>query len=219
MQRITWISGWGINPESLRPTAEQFLPAAGHAFVPPTDRAAEAAGASDWVVGWSLGAWCVLRAAADGFLFRGRVLLLAPFVAFGAEFGLGGRCSRTQVRWLRRGLERSPRAALQDFYQRAGLDPQDGELPYAMADLRCGLDWLELDASPAMRRFAAAGLPANWCAFVGDADPLLDARAVAASLPGCAILAGAGHGLRSLLAAGQLHGQMGEGTAPPERTG
>jgi hypothetical protein len=199
--RVTWIGGWGVSPEDLRPLAEGFLPGADHAFLPPVRGAAEAAAGCDFVAGWSLGAWHVMEAAARGVRFRNRVLLLAPFVAFCSEHGLGGRCSQTQVRWLRRWLQGEPVAALRDFYSRAGLGEAPAQLPYATGDLLAGLDLLAQDASPALRKFAAGGLPEKWQAVIGGSDPLLDADAVARALPGCQITPGAGHRAEELLGA------------------
>jgi len=200
MANVTWIGGWAVAPERLRRLANEFLPAASHTFLPPVPGAAESAASSDWVAGWSFGAWRVMDAAARGVRFQGRVLLLAPFVAFCSEYHLGGRCSLTQVRRLRRWMQNDPMAALRDFYQRAGMNGAPGELPYAVEDLLAGLDLLAADASPGLREFAARGLPENWWAVIGESDPLLDARAVCAALHGCEIVSGAGHSLETLLA-------------------
>lgn len=201
MTRVTCIGGWGVAPESLRPAMAGFLPGAELACLPPVDAAAEKAAESERVVAWSLGAWCVLAAAARGVTFSGQVVLLAPFVAFCSEQGMGGRCSRTQVRWLRRWLEREPLKALADFYQRAGLGQGPAALPYAMEELRQGLEWLESDAAPELRRFVARGLPKNWSAWIGETDPLLDAAAVTRWLPGCRVAPEGGHAFHALLAA------------------
>jgi hypothetical protein len=153
------------------------------------------------------------------------VLLFAPFVAFPSEAGLGGKCSATQVKFLRRWLQREPLAALADFCKRAEIPeplarstsslsqrervgvrenaPNNPPLPYALPDLLEGLDRLSEDAPPALRDFAAHGLPRNWQAVVGDHDPLLDGAAVCRSLPGCVLLRGVGHAIADLLAASQ----------------
>src|SRR5512137_2312510 len=104
--RITWISGWGVAPEFWRPLAQRYAPDASHSFLPPLPLTPDIGG--DCLVGWSLGAWRVLEAAAAGVRLPSRVVLLAPFVAFCAEDGLGGRCARAQVRWLIRWLQRDP---------------------------------------------------------------------------------------------------------------
>jgi hypothetical protein len=228
--RVTWIGGWGVAPESLRPVAEKYFAHSQHTFLAPTadcirqvlecggplplseppdpSQERQRAGAvqdagADVLVAWSLGAWRVIEAASRGVEFPGMVLLLAPFVAFPSEAGLGGKCSRTQVKFLRRRLQREPRAALADFYQRGGLGAAPDALPYAMPDLLEGLDRLAEDASPVLREFAARGLPRNWQALVGDDDLLLDAETVRRSLPGCVRVRGAGHAIADLLRASQ----------------
>lgn len=181
--------------------AEGFLPKAEHSFLAPGAAAARAAGESDFVFAWSLGAWHALAAAAAGVGFQGRVFLLAPFLSFCAEDNLGGRCSRTQVKFLRRWIAREPEAALIDFYARAGLrfSPPSPSCPLDV--LTEGLDTLLAGASPELLRFAEQGLPKGWEAVVGRNDPLLDAEAVCRSIRGCAPVSGATHALETLLPA------------------
>lgn len=197
--RMTWISGWGVPPDACRPVATQFAPAATHAFLPPLPDAPSTTAGSDWTIGWSLGAWRILDDAARGRVFPGRVLLLAPFLAFCSEFHLGGRCSVTQVRYLKRWVQRDPLAALRDFRFRAELGPGPDALPYAADALLDGLDRLAEDATPALRAFASRGLPPNWTAVVGARDPLLDASALCRALPGCQVAPEARHDLAPLL--------------------
>lgn len=208
--RVTWIGGWGVAPESMRPVAEQYFAQSQHTFLAPTVKAFEEHNqlrTSDIVVGWSFGAWRILEAASRGVEFPGMVLLFAPFVAFPAESGLGGKCGATQVKFLRRWLQREPLAALTDFCKRAGIPSATAPLnlapPYTLPDLLEGLDRLGEDAPPSLREFAARGLPRNWQAVVGDQDPLLDGTSVCRSLPGCVLLRGVGHDIADLLAASQ----------------
>jgi hypothetical protein len=228
--RVTWIGGWGVAPESMRPVAEKYFTQSQHTFLAPTadcvrqvlecgghpplsvapdaSKKRQRAGAvqdagADILVAWSLGAWRVIEAASHGVVFPGMVLLLAPFVAFPSESQLGGKCSATQVKFLRRWLQREPFAALADFYQRGGLGAPPAELPYALPDLIEGLDRLSEDASPVLREFAARGLPRNWQALVGDSDPMLDGAAVCQAFSGCTLLRGAGHAIADLLRASQ----------------
>lgn len=196
---MTWISGWGVDPLRWRAAALEWRPAVSHVFLPPRLGAAEMAADSDIVVAWSLGAWRVLSAASSGVVFSGRAILLAPFVAFCAEHGMGGKCAQSQVRWLRRWILRDGRAALADFHQRAGLGTAPADTPYPLVEMLEGLDRLAEDASPALRQFAARGLPPGWAALVGDQDALLNAEAVCRALPGCRIVSGGTHAPETLL--------------------
>ena len=193
---VVWISGWGVAPEGLRSAATNVLPNVEHLFRPSAPEALDDLGGCELLVGWSLGAWRILDAAARGRQFEGRVLLLAPFTAFCSEHNLGGRCSLTQVRWLRRWLQRDPEAALKDFYERAGLEVS---VPYAANHLMEGLDRLAEDASPALRAFGQAGLPPNWTAVVGERDPVLDAVTICRVIKGCKTVSGARHRFEDLI--------------------
>lgn len=204
MPRIAWIAGWGVEPESLSPSARHFAPDAEHLFFPPTPDFLQEVGASDILIAWSLGALRVLDGATAGWQFPGQVILLAPFIAFCAEHGCGGKCSLTQVRYLKRWVVRDPKAAVADFYTRAGLGTLTSRVTLPVPLLLEGLDRLALDAPSGLRCFAAQGLPANWQAWVGDADPLLEASGVLNTLKSCLLLPGAGHSIVDLL--GQLRG-------------
>lgn len=199
--RITWISGWAVAPESLRPTANNYFPGSEHTFLAPTKDVVSLIGSPDVTIAWSLGAWRLLEAASRGAKYGGMVMLLAPFVAFPSESNLGGKCSVTQVKYLHRWLQRDPLAAIGDFFQRVRMLDVPTELPYALPDLLEGLDRLSEDASPALRGFAARGLQPNWQALIGDQDPLLDGRAVCDALQGCTLVRGVGHSIADLLRA------------------
>lgn len=193
MLSVTWISGWGMSPTSLRPVASQCFPGANHVFLPPVQAAVQAARNSDLLVGWSFGAWRLLQAGAEGVTYPGRVCLLSPFVAFCADYGLGGRSSVSHVRWLARWIRRDASAALTDFRQRAGLSADSTEMPYALTDLLEGLVRLAEDAPRELRQFAREELPGNWAALVGEQDPLLDASMIASSIRGCEVVPTATH--------------------------
>lgn len=199
MLQIAWIAGWGVHPEMLRALAGPFAPEGDHTFHFPRPHTAFEVQNKDLIIAWSLGALRMLEAAAAGARFGGRVILLAPFVAFCSEHGRGGKCSLTQVRFLKRWVRRQPDAAVADFYSRAGLGALSQAVAVPVPDLLEGLDRLAADASPALRAFAANELPPDWQAWVGDSDPLLDASGVAASIRGCHIAARADHSIRSLL--------------------
>lgn len=198
---IGWVGGWGLSPAELEPFAESRAPGAQHVLLAPVAGAAEAAADCDAVVAWSLGAHRVLAAAARGVRFPDRVLLLAPFTAFCSDDGACGKVSRTQVRWLRRQLAARPQETLAQFRRDAGLPSATvaDELPYAPDLLAEGLDRLMEPPSASLVAFARKGLPEGWEAYVGDADPLLNARGVVDAIPGCAIVEGAGHRLADFL--------------------
>ncbi len=171
------ISGWGIAPESVAP----LFPAGTRVLAPTRENIASLAGAQR-VVGYSLGAFLLLEAAARGEFSCADVSLFAPFLAFPREAGAGGKIAATQVKFLRRWAGKNPAAALADFYVRAGLSfpppTASDALPYRAEDLDAGLEILataKLDGVPANAR--------SWKIFLGENDALLDAQAVAATFP------------------------------------
>ncbi len=201
MMQSVWISGWGIPPEMLRPLGRAHSPEAELVLLAPTAAAAETAAGAEIVVAWSFGAFRVLEAAARGLVFTGRVYLLAPFTAFAAEHGQGGRCALAQLRWLKRWLGRDANDALRDFYSRAGIGGPAEPDPAFVTQWEADLDTLMRDPGPAIRARFAAGLPENFHAAIGGRDPLLDAGVIASLLPGTRIVPEAGHECAPLLAA------------------
>lgn len=199
MREVGWIGGWGVEPQSLRSLGNLYFPRARNTFYAPLPSVPALVAESDCVVAWSLGASRLLKAAAEGLRVHGRVFLLAPFLAFCSEDGLGGRCSRSQVRWLRRWIQRDPQSALGDFYSRANLDDLPRRLPYPMEELLEGLDALEQNASPVLKDFASKGLPAGWKALVGTQDSLLEPEVVMRTLNGCVCFEGGTHSAATLL--------------------
>jgi len=195
--KIGWLLGWAVPEGWFAPLARQALPGAEHTFVaaePDALARLETAGPFDWVAGYSLGSLLLLRAAARADRL-GRVALLAPIFAFPREAELGGRVARAQVHQLSRWLRRDERAALADFYARAGLDvPPEGAPTAAAHVLRWGLDRLENDR-------VEPPLPENWRAWCGARDPLLDAVRLRALAPAVQIVADATHHPAELLRA------------------
>lgn len=198
IKKVTWLAGWGVEPESLRGIAERALPAATHAYLPALTPELAGAMESEFTVGWSLGAWRLLKEGSLGAQFAGQVILLAPFVAFCAENDQGGRSREAHVRWLKRWVQRDRGEALRDFFARAGLTTVT---PATSAEgLAEGLDELLRTPAPEMIRFAA-GLPANWRAFVGEHDELLIPQRICRMVGGCRVVGGAGHDPAALMAA------------------
>ena len=197
-----WISGWGVPPETLRPMASAYSPGAHLELLAPTASAAKTAASASLVVGWSFGAFRILQAAARGQVFSGRVLLLAPFISFAVEHGWGGRCTLTQLRWLKRWLVRDSLSALQDFYQRAGIArPEPVNNDPLVEGWGADLDTMMEDTGREILNHFAGGLPSNFAAAVGECDPLLDAHRIVEVLPGTRLIPGAGHECGPLLAA------------------
>ena len=198
---IGWVGGWGLSPAELQPLAEAHAPAARHVLLAPIAGAPEAAADCDAVVAWSLGAHRVLEAASRGVRFPPRVLLIAPFTSFCADDGASGKVARTQLRWLQRQFAAQSLETLAQFRRDAGLPAAtvSDELPYAPEMITEGLERLMEPAGAGLVTFARRGLPDGWEAYVGDADPLLNAQGVADAIKGCVIVEGAGHALSDFL--------------------
>jgi malonyl-CoA O-methyltransferase len=195
--KIGWLMGWAVPEAWFARLARQALPDAEHVFVAAEPNALaqlEKAGPFDWMVGYSLGSLLLLREAARADRL-GRVVLLAPILAFSREAELGGRVARGQVKQLSRWLRRDVLAALMDFYARAGLDvPQEYVSTATTDNLLWGLDRLENDR-------AEPPLPAGWRAWCGADDALLDATRLRGLAPSVQIVAGATHHPLPLLCA------------------
>lgn len=185
-ERWTWIGGWGLPTDWLREQAEQVLPFATHTVLAPGPTALNGIDWSrvDRVAGYSFGAFLLLEHANK---IPRPALLLAPFFAYPAEAGFGGKIRRAQLRFLLRWLKEEPAAALGDFYRRAELDlkpPRD--VPYARAELEWGLRHLSKEAAP-------AHLPEGWTGVIGDQDPLLDGSVLQGLEPRLQVVPGTGH--------------------------
>ena len=191
--RVAWMLGWGVPAAWFAPLAQQAFPTADHVLIPAGPDAIgqlEREPRLDLIVGYSLGAQLLLGVADR---LRPPVGLLAPIFAFPQERGLGGRVAGTQVRYLSRWLKRDPAAALQDFYQRAGLDILPESVPVgALDELSWGLDRLLNAELPAK-------LPAGWTALCGASDALLDAERLHAIDPRIHVVPGATHHPGTLL--------------------
>ncbi|HTB81251.1 MAG TPA: hypothetical protein VK717_10235 [Opitutaceae bacterium] len=193
--KIGWLMGWAVPEAWFASLVRNAFPAAEHVFVaamPDALARLEKAGPFDWVAGYSLGSLLLLHEAERAGRI-GRVALLAPIFAFPREAELGGRIAVAQVRSLARWLRRDPRAALADFYARAGLDAPEGAL-VSVEDLLWGLERLEKDR-------AEPPLPAGWAAWCGASDALLDAARLQALTPSVRIISGATHHPAALLRA------------------
>ena len=194
--RRGWMCGWGVDCSAFEACCRAHYPGEEPRVEPATWRgwARLRAAGCDALGGFSLGAWLLLRAAQLGEAAGGDVVLLAPFLAFPAEAGLGGRVKRVQLERVRRWLRTDPEGALGDFGRRCELDLPLAN-PACREELEEGLAWLgsvELGALPD----AAQG----WRAYVGDRDSLLD-PVVVSPWRAAEVVAGVGHQASALMAA------------------
>ncbi|MDP0495366.1 MAG: alpha/beta fold hydrolase [Verrucomicrobiota bacterium JB024] len=226
MKTVTWISGWACPAEATQAFAQSVCPEAAHEIFLPTSICTEkmdtSSGApsgvvaeteagygakADIIVGYSTGAFLLLG-AWDKLPSAARVVLVAPFADFRAESGRGGKTPAAKLRFLLRWLRRDPLAALQDFYQRAGLGEPPAGLPYAQEELVWGIEQLAEVAQPGLagqtdpypkNEYASPASAARdsrcLTVLVGDQDTLLDAEALRADFPMLTVVPGAGHAL------------------------
>ena len=178
--------------------AEKKLPDATHVCFEPGPDAweqLEQAGPFDALGGYSLGSQLLLKNPARASELSEKVGLLAPIFAFADEAGLGGRISRTQVRYLSRWLLREREAALTDFYLRAGLD--------VAASLSSGISSATLDwgLSRLQTGKVLPPAPSHWKLYCGTADALLDGERLAHLDTTVNLVAGATHHPEMLLRA------------------
>ena len=178
---IAWVMGWAVPQDWFAAQVNEVFPSGKHEFFEPTDTVLtelEACGPFDLIAGYSLGAHLLLAEAARVERLCAQVVLLAPFLAFPEEDGLGGRVARTQVRYLARWMRRDRQAALTDFYTRAGLNEVTPEMAdgIAMETLVTGLTLLEAGR-------VAPSIPPGWRMYAGSDDSLLDATVLAGHLP------------------------------------
>lgn len=192
-----WLCGWAIDREAFAALCRERLPAAQHRVEAPTREGRDRLLASgvDRLGGYSLGAWLLLEAAGCERPPAQPVVLLAPFLAFPAESGRGGRVRKAQLRVVSRGLASDPCATVRDFARRAELTLPPIRTPL-VAELAEGLECLQ---NPGLQ--SLPGGASSWKAFIGAADTLVDAEALAAHWPGLRIVGGAGHDPDALLSA------------------
>ncbi len=190
--KVLWIGGWGTSPAWGLTAVRRWRPSWTHEWVTPSPRCAEwADGSHDWVGGYSLGACLILRRPEE-FPAKREQFFVAPFLDLKREAGLGGLVATTQLKVTRKWLRRDPMAALNDFYQRAGLNlTLSDALPYAAEDLAWGLDILLSEPPPFPQ--SDPGL-----AVIGANDPLVVADRIKGFFPRNMVVEGAGHHLDEL---------------------
>ena len=190
--KFLWMGGWAIPEWYVLEHAQRIFPDAQHFFSPPI-KDVTIHNDFDQVFGYSLGAFLLLRWPCR-FPKKEPKTLISPFLAFPKENALGGKISRTQVKFTQRQLKGNPLEAINDFFLRAGLDLSLDSLPYPLEDLLWGLEVL-LSESVEPSEVSARGD----FAILGEKDKLLEAASIAKFFPSHSILKDAGHGLDQLL--------------------
>ena len=171
--------------------ASRILLDANHSVYTPTAENLEhiSSSQSDILIGHSLGAFLLLQ-RPDILNKATKCILVAPFLDFKVEAKKGGKIATTQLKYLSKWLNKNPLAAINDFYQRAGLElEKPTTLPYPLDDLRWGIDCLITSStdSPDLE---------NVLLFVGEDDPLLDASTLKQYLPSIQTIPNANHKLQ-----------------------
>lgn len=189
--RITWIGGWAIPEMYIRRLVVAAFPEYEHRVIYPgrdwVNKMKEAT--YDYLVGYSLGAHLLLR-ENENIIYRD-ILLVAPFIDLKREEKKGGRVAKTQLRVLRRNLERDALSAVNDFYIRAGLKQKVDRLPYSLEDLKYGIDIL------LENKELQCGVNCRSC--IGDRDALINSSKLTQYIPNLETIENATHSLDTLL--------------------
>lgn len=197
MKRWLWLGGWGLTPQWQAELLSRYWSDVEHEVLYPGELCMTkfyeclATGDVTGVGGYSLGACLLLREFQEPPNMP--VQLLAPIFDFNAEAAKGGRLKRAHLHALLRWLRRDPLAALNDFYQQAGLEVDSVKtLPYKVEDLIWGIEQLQ-STSVEYSRWK------NVRALIGERDALLDPVMMQQLWPELTILPNAGHDLNELL--------------------
>ncbi|WP_269540862.1 hypothetical protein [Cerasicoccus fimbriatus] len=197
MKHWIWVGGWGLSSSEQQCAFAERWPEFEHTVLVPDSlciaelvrfcREYEV----ERIGGYSLGAFLLLREYAQ--LPELPIMLLAPILDFKREALKGGRVDGRRLSVLLRWLRRDPLAALQDFYQQAGIARDASEvLPYDFDALYWGIEQL---AGPGVEHWRRD----NIRACVGERDHLLDAVQLQQRWPDLLILPDAGHDFKELL--------------------
>jgi len=197
MKRWLWIGGWALPVEWQSRLLKKYWPDFSHDVLTPNELCmaefVQRMDSGDYVRlgGYSLGSLLLLRSLHSEPPLP--TLLLAPILDFKSESALGGRMRRGHLGALEMQLRQDPLVAVNDFYQRAGLNVDKAKtLPYKVEDLRWGIQQLR-EAAAIHWRYAQIQ------AFVGEGDLLLNAAILQQQWPEVVILPGVGHDLSDLL--------------------
>jgi len=194
--KALWVNGWGVGRAALQDLVESRYPNLDHICVDPVETWKEEAYRSiddvDWILGYSTGAFLLLREERLLKMAR-RAMLFAPFVDFRSESGLGGKTRRVQLEILIRRLRKDPLQAVSDFYSRASLSfSNPATLPYSQEGLLWGIEQLKEERG---REGCLLEIPA----CIGETDALLDSDRIASLGGEIETFSGVGHDLAGLL--------------------
>ncbi|MFP6899640.1 MAG: hypothetical protein VCA36_01775 [Opitutales bacterium] len=117
---------------------------------------------------------------------------MAPFLDLKREAGFGGKIAATQLKVTRRKLDQDPCCAINEFYQKSGLQLRLHEtLPYDKKDLAWGIDVLLGESASIPDKDPGP-------AVLGAEDLLVDASVTRKFFPRIVVVEGAGHRLEEL---------------------
>jgi hypothetical protein len=197
---FTWISGWGIPPAWFEAQVRKYFPKSQHKVFIPSQEIIEnidltkKQNKTDWLVGYSLGAFLLL-CQQELIPASQQVCLLAPFFDFKKENDKGSRITKIQLLYLMRWFRNDPLMALNDFYMRTGLFELKQNfytLPYAEQDLLFGLHYL-------IHNSCLFFAPNTWLGFVGEKDTLINTMYLKKFFPELSIVPSATHHPKGLI--------------------
>ncbi len=201
---ITAVSGWGLPPEWFHNQVQQSFPGARIQILSPASPAnsGEAeellkSSPADLYIGYSLGSLWLLR-YRDCLPRDARKALLAPILGFTKEKRMGGKTSKTQLKYLIKVLKRDPEnnEPLLNFYASCEFSFSDSFLQTVPARdvLLKGLEFL-LSVSE------SGSSAADFLALLGENDLFIDGSGLNTHIPHLQIVQGAGHAPEKLLKA------------------
>ena len=190
--KILWIGGWGTSSEWGLTAVRRWQPTWNHEWVTPSPTCTTSAdGSHDWIGGYSFGAFLMLLWPKQFPSKKGH-FFIAPFLDLKREAGFGGKVAATQLRVTRRRLDKYPCAAVNEFYQKSGLQHRlQKTLPYDKEDLAWGLDMLLGESASIPDKNPGP-------AVLGSEDLLVDAAISRKFFPRIMVVKGAGHRLEEL---------------------
>ena len=140
---------------------------------------------ADLCIGYSLGALLLLKSSWQ--LTDKPGILIAGFPDLRKESNRGGCFPVEEIKTIQRNLGRHPLRTLNHFYRHFGLSLSCQSIDnYDLDELNWGLDFLAKESYD-------SAIPANFYAYLGGCDRLIDSVLVAEQLPHSKIIPSAGH--------------------------